>query len=427
MKYHRILSRLYNQPLAISQAKLDVLTSQVTMKLLAGDSISALPSDMVVERKDNAQALPKVAVINVFDSLVSKNGAGDSGSTSYETISSRITSAITNGAEKIVFYIDSPGGEVAGLFGLAAFIASLPAKYNVETIAVTDGMMTSAAYVIGAACSKVYATSSSIVGSIGVIMTLINTVEADKMDGVSYKILRSKDDKALINPHEPFASKAIEDAVKMLETLDGIMNESVSKYRPMLSVAEIIKLNGNTVLGEEALALNLIDGIVESLDSTLNSILKEASSSPKFNTISSTTTRGTNMSTLEEALAENIRLSSELQAIKANSTLEIAKAVQGEQDRVLGILDAATTFKLSMDTATKRIKAGSSVEATVEMFEAIKEAVQMATSVDTAAGIAPSLTEATTQVAGAVQDDFLSSFMQGVAALDAQPTFAGVR
>lgn len=411
MKYGRLLTRLYNQPLAIAQSKLDVLTSEVTLKLLSGEH----PASIGNASKD--AAIESSAVIRVFDSLVSKNGGGDSGSTSYEFVTSQVNSAIAAGNTELKFYIDSPGGEVSGLFGLAAFIASLPEQYGIKTVAVTDGMATSAAYVLAAACQTIYATSSSIIGSVGVIMTLINVSEADKKAGIEYTILRSKEDKALINPHEPFATRAIEDAVKMLGVLDTIMNKAVLSYRPNLSLDTVMELAGNTVLAEEALSLGLIDGIVTSANEVINAEIKTQ--------LSLTTSKGINM-TLEEALAKNIELSSELQTLKATTTLEVAKAKQTEQARVLGILEAASTFKLSADLATKRIKAGASVEDTVEMFEGIKEALQMANPLDTSIGLQTSLN---TEVVDKAKEpeDFLSSLMGAVDKMAAQETYIGVR
>jgi len=412
MKYGRILTRLYNTPLAIAQSKLDVLTSEVTLKLLAGES---LPSISTLGKQD---VVSSNAVIKVFDSLVSKNGGGDSGSTSYEYVTSQVNQAISAGNTTLTFYIDSPGGEVSGLFGLAAFINSLPTKYGINTVAVTDGMATSAAYVLAASCQSILATSSSIIGSIGVIMTLINVSEADKKAGVEYTILRSKEDKALINPHEPFATRAIEDAVSMLNVLDNIMNNAVTSYRPKLSLDTIMKLSGNTVLAEEALSLGLIDGIVTSFQEVMTTEVPQKQ-------LSITTNKGINM-TLEEALAKNIELSSELQSLQASTTLEVAKAKQMEQARVLGILEAASTFKLSADLATKRIKAGASIEDTVEMFEGIKEALQMSGALDTSVALQASLNKEV--VAEEVKpEDFLSSFMGAVDKFSAQESYTGVR
>lgn len=390
MPHTRILTRLYNTPLAIAQDKLDVITSNVTLKLLSGAKPSALHEVPIgIEPAEPAQAQPAIGIVKVFDSLVSKNGAGASGFTSYESIASQITNLVSEEVKTIVFYIDSPGGEVAGLFGLADFIQTLSAKHGINTIAVTDGYMTSAAYVIGSACREVYATSTSIIGSIAVLMTLVNVVEADKQEGISYKIIRSKDDKALLNPHEPFNNKAIEEAIQTLSTLDTIMNDTVNAYRPQLTVNMIENLNGKTVLGEEALAIDLIDDIVVSLQSVIEKI-----SSPKADVNFNLSKKG-NVMTLEEALAENIRLRSELDARQNAFMLEMAKIKKEEQDRVVSIMDAAKTFSLSTDTAIKRIKAGTSVEATVEMFEAIKENLQIANPSPITTGLLPGNTPLT--------------------------------
>jgi len=410
MKYGRLLTRLYNQPLAIAQSKLDILTSEVTLKLLAGETLPTLDS----KSKENTFT-GSPAIINVFDTLVSKNGVGDSGSTSYESVTRQINQAISTGQQKILFYIDSSGGEVSGLFALAAFIASLPIKHGIETVAVTDGMAASAAYVLASSAQKLYATSSSILGSIGVIMTLVNVTEADKQAGIKYTVLRSKADKALLNPHEDFTPKAIEDAVKMLSELDNIMNEAIMSSRKMLSKSVIDSLAGSTVLAEEALSLGLIDGIVTSLDDVINTEIK-------INTI---TNKKDNNMTLEEALAKNIELSSELQAVKANQTLEISKAKLSEQTRIVSILEAASTFNLSTDFAVKRIKANSSVEDAVEMFEGIKEALQMSNSLDTSIAAQSTLNEE--MLAKNVPEDFLSSLIGAVDKIQSQDLYKGVK
>jgi ClpP class serine protease len=410
MKYGRLLTRLYNQPLAIAQSKLDILTSEVTLKLLAGETLPTLDS----KSKENTFT-GSPAIINVFDTLVSKNGVGDSGSTSYESVTRQINQAISTGQQKILFYIDSSGGEVSGLFALAAFIASLPTKHGIETVAVTDGMAASAAYVLASSAQKLYATSSSILGSIGVIMTLVNVTEADKQAGIKYTVLRSKADKALLNPHEDFTPKAIEDAVKMLSELDNIMNEAIMSSRKMLSKSVIDSLAGSTVLAEEALSLGLIDGIVTSLDDVINTEIK-------INTI---TNKKDNNMTLEEALAKNIELSSELQAVKANQTLEISKAKLSEQTRIVSILEAASTFNLSTDFAVKRIKANSSVEDAVEMFEGIKEALQMSNSLDTSIAAQSTLNEE--MLAKNVPEDFLSSLIGAVDKIQSQDLYKGVK
>lgn len=370
-KHHRLLTRLINTPLAISQDKLEIISSNVSLKLLAGQALDtgvASPSDK------QASTSNSTAVINVFDSLVSKGGAGESGFTSYQGIKSRVEEAVAKGADKVLFYIDSPGGEVSGLFGLSSYIASLPSVYGIETVAFTDGSMTSAAYAIGSAAQTVYATESSTVGSIGVIMSLVDVTEADKQDGYNYTILRSKEDKALYNPHEQISSAVIDKYSAMLAELDSLFNAEVAKNRPQLTLESIVSMKADAFLGNKALELGLIDGIVSSMDEVINLNLN------------STTKRGDVM-TLEELKAQLSAKDTELATLQASVTNTVAKAIADERARCIDILGAGQSLKITAEQVTKRISAGTAKEDAVDIFTAIADAIGTSTAIDTAAPV----------------------------------------
>ncbi len=399
---------LLNQPLALEPSYATILNSRIEAgtirSFLSKEHKDKYKMDEVEGMEEvEVDTSTKTGVVRIFDGLSAKGYWG----TSYEWIANQVSDLIGRGTTTIVFYIDSPGGEVSGLFGLSNFIASLPTKYNVKTVAFTDGMATSAAYVLAAACQDVLATEASMLGSIGVIMTLVDVSKAEEAAGINYTILRSKSEKALANPHEETSGKVVSDAEKMLATLDNIMNTSVSSYRSKLTLDTIVGLKGSTVLAEEALSLGLIDRIVGSFDEALTISLTAPATQSNM-------TKGVTMSmTLEQALIKLNAAESELQTLKASSSLELAKAKQQEQGRVLGILEAATTFKLPSEMAVKRIKANASIEDAVEMFESIKEALQGATFVDTSATTLTHTTPATPAPA-AQAPSFLEAFVSGI-------------
>ena len=97
------------------------------------------------------------------------------GNTTYETISEEIDGALSHGAHTIIFSIDSGDGSVVGLSDLSNKIASL----DVQTVAHTEGGMLSAAYHIGCACDWTLASQSSLVGSIGSILTVGGGEQSD--------------------------------------------------------------------------------------------------------------------------------------------------------------------------------------------------------------------------------------------------------
>jgi ClpP class serine protease len=373
MRYAHILSRLVNTPLAISQDKLNILTSNIAIPIIQGNTIGAL------NEEDKVVKVYKSASINVFDSLVSKNGGGDSGSTSYYSMQNTIIELIKSSVTTLDFYIDSPGGEVSGLFGLASFIASLPSKYGIKTRSFTDGSATSAAYAIMAATQERYATEGANLASIGVIMTLVNLMEQDKQEGVKYTFLRSKEEKALYNPHEIVSAETLNELTTILKAKDTIFNNFVVN-NTNVSLETIIDLKGKVILADEALKLNLITGIVSSYDEFLST--KPTSSKKFYQPL------GTTM-TAEEALVKLAEKETELQATKAQVSLEIAKARQEEQTRCVAILEAANTFMLPSSAALKSIKAGTTLEQTTMMFEIIKESSQLGNSIEGNVGLTP--------------------------------------
>lgn len=366
--------RLTNQVLAISYDKLDLITSQVTLRLLAGQALD----QTVVSTQHSSISSTEIPIVEVFDSLVAKNGAGISGFTSYESIASDLTSYVESGHKKILMYIDSPGGEVAGLFALTDYMQSLKAQ-GVELVGITDGLCASAAYAIGSACSSLYATAGCEIGSIGVIIALIDTTEMDKEDGLKYTILRSKDEKALGNPHEATTEKVISNFEAKLSEYDTLFNNMVAKCKPKLTIDAIISMKGNTFLSNKALELNLIDGIVVSVQDYINSLASNKSSQQP-------NTRGISMSetmTLEAALAQVGSLSTELMSVKASLATAEAKGKSEEQQRILGILKAATTFNQPVSSTEKLISKGYSAEQAVDMFELAVESKQAANAVNT--------------------------------------------
>lgn len=422
MRYDRILTRLIGTPLAISENKLEIITKNVTLNILQGKEV---PSVKAFDGVDTSKSSSRLStsnspnVINVFDSLAAKNAVGDSGVTTYESLTNQINRAIDLGYKDIIFYIDSPGGEAAGLFGFAEFVKSLSTKYGINTVAFSDGYATSAAYVIGAAANKFFATSSANLGSIGVIMTLADMTKADAKDGIEYTILRSKEEKALINPHESLSEEALSKAKTMLSTLDTIMNKTVSSFRPGLTIDSIKDMKGDSFLAEKALKLGLIDGIVSSFDEILfsGSAGKKKFKQPyKGNT-------NMNETELQEQLlelkAENMSLKSQLQTAGAT-------ARQNETARVLKILSDCKTLGLDTSLAVKRIEKGTSAEDALEMFSEFKELMQENTSIPTAGSDIPSINPKTVEQA----TSFTATIDAALAKMgETQPTglFAGVK
>jgi len=82
--------------------------------------------------------------------------------------------------------IDSPGGSVSGTPELAQAVADLcKVKY---TYAFSGGQMASAAYWVASQCDAIYVTPSARVGSIGVILPIVDSTEAYKQAGLNVEV-----------------------------------------------------------------------------------------------------------------------------------------------------------------------------------------------------------------------------------------------
>ncbi len=142
-----------------------------------------------------------VAIIPIHGLLTKRRELFSSifGTTSYEEIFEAISSALTDEkVEKILLDIDSPGGEVGGLFDLVDFIYN--ARIQKPIYAFANDHAFSAAYAIASTASKIFVNRVSGVGSIGVIATHVDVSEADKKEGIRYTTIFAGEKKNDLSP-----------------------------------------------------------------------------------------------------------------------------------------------------------------------------------------------------------------------------------
>lgn len=371
MSYPHILSRLINTPLLITEEKLNILTSEISLKLLANVAIDNSSPTPTVEEPTINNA---IGVIKVYGSMVNKNGAGMSGSTSYESIRNDINSLIKANVNTIIFDLSTPGGEASGIWSLADFINKLPTTHSINTIAYTDSSATSGGYIIAAACQKIYTTDIADVASIGAVMTLVDLTEADKQDGVKYTILRSKTDKAAYNPHEQMTNNVKQLMLDKLMLIDNKFNETILKFRQNISMNTLMSLRGNSISGQEAYSLGLVDKIVSSIEEVITEVIAPV------NVVQSTKTEVISMQ-LEEKYTE---LLAQYETLKASSSIDVAKAVKEERMRVQKVIEAGKTFNVSEQTINNAISKGYSLDMVSDIFSDIAEARGASTAIVTA-------------------------------------------
>lgn len=273
--------------------------------LMAG-MFDAVPAD--TQQQDvphNFSMQGSIGVIKISGSLVNNDSPYNQyrGLTSYNDIrKAMVYAANQEGVKAILLDINSGGGAVSGVADAGNLISSI--DKNVKPVyAYTDGTMASAAYWLGVSTRGVYASQTSMIGSIGVIATHEEYSKALKDAGIGAKVMRSGEFKALLNSMEPMTAVAAEQLQGQLDQAYGVFATHVAdKLGVSMPVFESTMGQGREFFGQSAVTSGLAKS-VQTYDSMIGMIDKKLidSSAKKGNTAMNPQ-RGLNMA--RETLTE---------------------------------------------------------------------------------------------------------------------------
>lgn len=190
----------------------------------------------------------------------------------YLNLRSLLEKAINNDSvEAILLVIDSPGGTVEGLMETARAIRK--ASEIKPVYAFAEGLCCSAAYLLAAAASKVYASAQTEVGSCGVICQVYDDEKYLEKNGFLRMIFRSKNaPKKCLDPTTEEGKKAIQSRIDEFED-DYIA--AVAEFRGLSKENVISNFGkGATFLAPEAKKRGMIDEIID-YDDVFNLIKNE--------------------------------------------------------------------------------------------------------------------------------------------------------
>jgi len=306
MKYPRLWSRLYNTPLAIGFDKIRVIEG-VFRKHLDGP-LAALTQPSSKGRASYALSDGGVAVIPVQGTLVQRSSGLDaeSGLTSYARIGAEMRDALANPQVRaILLEIDSPGGEVAGLFDLADAIYQARDVKPVWAIANENAY--SAAYAIASAAERITLPRSAGVGSIGVVAMHMDQSAKDAKQGYVYTPVFAGTRKIDGSEHFPLSDEARTSLQAEVDRLYGLFVSTVARNRNI--DAEAIRATEAGWLNPgEAVAGGFADGIATFAD-TLAELERRAAPPREIVSVRAavrrvSTTRKRQMDDLENTVAE---------------------------------------------------------------------------------------------------------------------------
>ena len=256
-----VASRVFGTPLLIARGKLEVVLAVLAPRF-AGSPLA--PADGTADGGPETTITEQnIAVISVTGTLVSRSGYLDaaSGLLSYADVGNAVVSALADpSVQGVILDIDSPGGEVGGLFDLVETIRAAKANSNKPLWAVANECALSAAYAIASSADRLYVTRTGEVGSIGVVAVHVDESAADTKAGLSWTFVFAGETKIDGNSHQPLSDRAratIQADVDQLYTqLCGLLasNRRLTSEAVRATEAAVYR-------GEAALRAGLVDRI----------------------------------------------------------------------------------------------------------------------------------------------------------------------
>ena len=332
MKNNRVIAAVLNEPWAATAEEISKVWAVVNR--LGDPEALRAKIDKPLDNTRHTDIRNGVAIISVVGPMMRYANIMSeiSGATSYEAIAKDVNQAIENPEVKsIILEFNSAGGTVTGCGELASLLQG-NFKCNKPIIAYIEGNCCSAAYWIASACSKIYASETALIGSIGV--QLIVSADEENKGKINFLSSHSPNKNSSVTSKE-----GKEERQRIVDDLGEVFVGAVAKHRGV-SKEQVLKHygQGSVFVAPDALNRGMIDQIT-----TIEKLIGE--------------TMELSAQSIKEKYPEAHQEIFEEGAASVNFKSIEAEAAQLEKERILGILALKGKESLSMDL----IKNGSSV------------------------------------------------------------------
>ena len=163
----------------------------------------------------------------------------------------------------VILIINSPGGSPVQSHLIHDYIRQLAKKNKKKVIVFAEDVAASGGYLIACAGDEIYANSSSIVGSIGVISASFGFQDAIKKIGIQRRVYTAGKNKSTLDPFKEEKEEDIERIKKLQLELHSDFIEVVKKSRgaKLKDPEKNNTFTGEFWSGSASIMLGLIDGI----------------------------------------------------------------------------------------------------------------------------------------------------------------------
>ncbi|RYE06596.1 MAG: S49 family peptidase [Rickettsiaceae bacterium] len=160
--------------------------------------------------------------------------------------------------------INSPGGSPVQSELIAKRIRTLAKDKKIPVYSFVEDVAASGGYWLACAGDKIYASNSSIIGSIGVVSSSFGFQEAIAKLGVERRLYTEGKNKSILDPFMPVRNNDIKIIKQLQKQIHVHFIEYVKERRAgQLTQNDDILFNGEFWAGTTALDFGLIDGITD--------------------------------------------------------------------------------------------------------------------------------------------------------------------
>lgn len=351
MKNMRIAELIFNRPLMITESKLNVILNILGPRFNL--DLSGMPSKEMAQISDQERARAGyrvhngVGVVGIYGPLMHRVLAAEfpsGGPTTYADIRRAFDMAMLDDAvQSIVLDIDSPGGEVHGVFDLADHIFA--ARSTKPSTAIINESAYSAGYLLASSASRIVIPRTGGAGSIGVIATHADFSRAEEAAGINVTHVFAGARKADFSPHAPLSSEALLSLQSMVDDSYELFVETVARNRG-LTAKQVRGTEAGIFEGKKAVEQRLADE-VSAADKALANASKRKAMIVVPGQRSGVDKKETSAMTLKELKEQHPDLVALIETEArvgmiaiADATTAQATAVTAETTRVLALVSA---------------------------------------------------------------------------------------
>ena len=326
----------------------------------------------------------RVGVIDIHGPLIRKPDAFARlflGATDPEAITAAIHEARgRQDVDALFLDIDSPGGLVTGIPELAGAVAE--ATKTKPVYAFSSGQMASAAYWVASQAQGVYATPSARIGSIGVILPVIDDTEAFTKAGLKVEVFAAGKYKSTGTPGVALTDEQRDWLRSEIEEVAGDFRAAVLARGRKIPVEA---MEGQTFSGRQAQRFNLAGTVADRSEAmgrlrALHVAQKNMARSSAL--VLASVDTGPGAMTLEEQLSAATARVTQLEADAAASTALLSEAAKSgdELKATLALLEAdRDTFRAERDKVSGELTAANALlqGASADLASAMEETGQL--------------------------------------------------